>query len=209
MMELFFLSYEYLSRKTNIVRKNILQFFDLKIYNSYYSNIYSVTVANQTKEVLRLKLATIPGDLIISTSRLHAKMRIPERPLMWNKRKRVICMKLPSNLQVASGSLLIPLSLSLSVSLSVSLSLSLCLSSLSLCLHVSLSFLSNPLFFFTEHILDPGKHCLNIMWDGKNIPGSPAYFNVKGPAPARLCYILSGADHIKCKKGSISFRLVL
>lgn len=53
---------------------------------------------------------------------------------------------------------------------------------------------------------DPGKHCLNIMWDGKHIPGSPAYFNVKGPAPARLCYILSGADHIKCKKGSISFR---
>jgi len=44
------------------------------------------------------------------------------------------------------------------------------------------------------------------MWDGKHIPGSPAFFTVKGPAPARLCYILSGADHIKCSKGSISFR---
>ncbi|XP_063686399.1 mesocentin-like [Bolinopsis microptera] len=53
---------------------------------------------------------------------------------------------------------------------------------------------------------DPGRHALNIMWDGKHIPGSPAYFTVKGPAPARLCYILSGADHIKCSKGAISFR---
>ena len=56
---------------------------------------------------------------------------------------------------------------------------------------------------------DPGRHALNIMWDGKHIPGSPAFFTVKGPAPARLCYILSGADHIKCSKGAISFRYVI
>lgn len=65
---------------------------------------------------------------------------------------------------------------------------------------------NEDMYEITIRPTDPGRHALNIMWDGKHIPGSPAFFTVKGPAPARLCYILSGADHIKCSKGSISFR---